>query len=361
MSLGADLTDGDIKEGVDEVKGNSPTNWVLLGYVPKSTNKLRVVGKGSGGISEAKELLSEGKVQYVFLKQTLNGMRKYIYIAWCGEGVTGMLKGSFNNHAQSVGNEAFKGYHVQINARNEKDIKENDLVKRVEKAAGAFLHQKQVADQSTTSTPQASSITYEKRNDNQSTESKPQASRVTYDKRNENQSTENKPSASSITYDKRNENQSTESAPQESVLPKYQQQSGRPAPTGRVAASQPSSTSAAPTASRPPPRAAEPEPEPEPEIANEPEPSYAEPEPESQAAEPAPEASYMQSEDSETPAEGGASAFAIGAVVSAQYSGDGQWYEATVVEVQDGQYQVNYGEAFNNETEWLPEASVRAQ
>lgn len=81
---------------------------MLLGYVPKSNNKLRVVGKGSGGLAEVRDQLNEGKVQYAFLKQVVNGMKKFVYIAWCGEGVTGMLKGSFNNHAVQLGNDVFK-------------------------------------------------------------------------------------------------------------------------------------------------------------------------------------------------------------------------------------------------------------
>jgi len=80
MSLAADLTDGDISSAVDEVKSKAPTNWVLLGYVPKSSTKIRVVDKGTGGIKEAKDQLNEGKVQYLFLKQVVNGMNStYIF------------------------------------------------------------------------------------------------------------------------------------------------------------------------------------------------------------------------------------------------------------------------------------------
>jgi hypothetical protein len=52
-------------------------------------------------------------------------------------------------------------------------------------------------------------------------------------------------------------------------------------------------------------------------------------------------------------------AFQVGARVMAQYSGDGQSYEAVVEEARGGQYLVNYGPVFNNDKEWLPASKLR--
>jgi len=211
---------------------------------------------------------------------------------------------------------------------------------------------------------------------NQSTENKPQASQITYEKRESNQSTENRPQASQITYEKRDSNQSTENAPAPSAFAEQRAAAPRPVPTGQVKAFNPT-PAAAPAAARAPvvarsaPAAAPapapvvkkaaPPPEPEPE------PQYEEPAAQEEWSEPAePEPAYQEPEQTyEEPAatEEFAEQFAalsIGSQVMAVYSGDGNQYEATVDEVADGQYLVNYGAAFNNETEWLPATSVTA-
>jgi hypothetical protein len=70
-------------------------------------------------------------------------------VSWCGEGVTGLKKGLFNNHANDV-SKFFKvkvphlsffnfmqGFHVQINARSEEDLNEQKILERLKKATGA--------------------------------------------------------------------------------------------------------------------------------------------------------------------------------------------------------------------------------
>ena len=47
-----------------------------------------------------------------------------------------MKKGLFNNHSNDVA-RFFKGFHVQINARNEDDVIESKIVERLKKATGA--------------------------------------------------------------------------------------------------------------------------------------------------------------------------------------------------------------------------------
>lgn len=49
------------------------------------------------------ENLNDGKVMFALLSIPLGVSNKLLYVAWCGEGVTGMKKGLFNNQAQDVG------------------------------------------------------------------------------------------------------------------------------------------------------------------------------------------------------------------------------------------------------------------
>jgi len=197
------------------------------------------------------------KFNLVFLAVDLGGIKKFVLISWCGEGVTGMKKGYFNGQSQDVSTH-FVGFHVQINARNEDDIDSNDMLSRVKKATGASFYKKHQA-QDTQNNPESSSIKYEQHNQNQSTENKPAVSSIKYEQPNHNQSTENNPAVSSIKYEQRNHNQSTENNPAPSNI-KYEQPShnqsteNNPTPSrapGRV--NPPSQPPSQPPKSTPPP------------------------------------------------------------------------------------------------------------
>jgi len=136
MSLHPDVSDPALLQYFDNVRSESnPLNWVLYGYVPK-TDKIRVDASGNGGLSEMTEEMSDGKVHYGFIRYNLNGTFKFVYIAWCGEGVTGIRKGSFTPHAVDMG-KFLDGYHVQINARNEEDLDETTILARVKTATSS--------------------------------------------------------------------------------------------------------------------------------------------------------------------------------------------------------------------------------
>jgi len=134
----ADLSDPEIKQAYDDIKAsNSQTNFILLGYAPKSDTKLKVAETGTGGLQEVFDSLTNaGKVQFALVAFDVNKTKKFAYISWCGESVTGIKKGLFNNHANDVA-LFFKGFHVQINARSEADIDEKKIMERLKKASGA--------------------------------------------------------------------------------------------------------------------------------------------------------------------------------------------------------------------------------
>jgi len=97
---------------------------------------LKVFDTGSGGLSEVLEQVNDGRVLFCLISFSINNTKKFVYIAWCGEGVVGMKKGLFNNHSSDVG-FLFKGFHVQINARSEDDLNEQAILDKLRKASGA--------------------------------------------------------------------------------------------------------------------------------------------------------------------------------------------------------------------------------
>jgi len=93
---------------------NGKVNWIHVGHVAKSDVKYKVVETGSGGWDEMFESLNDGKISFFLVAMDLSGVTKYVFIAWCGEGVTGMKKGAFANHSSDF-EKLWKGFHVQIN------------------------------------------------------------------------------------------------------------------------------------------------------------------------------------------------------------------------------------------------------
>jgi hypothetical protein len=77
-------------------------NRVIFGYVPKS-EKIKVEETGTGGLTEMLDSMSDGKVHYCFMRFKVNAVYKFVYIAWCGEGVAGLRKGSFASHSVDMG------------------------------------------------------------------------------------------------------------------------------------------------------------------------------------------------------------------------------------------------------------------
>ncbi|KAL6063066.1 Actin binding protein [Balamuthia mandrillaris] len=135
-----DVSDPSLLDAFEDVRNDAtPTNWVIYTYKPRS-DSIKVQSTGTGDLKEMLEELGEGKVQYCFIRFNLNGTFKFVYIAWCGEGVSGMRRGSFANHAVDM-SKFLTGFHVQINARAWEDINEQDILARLKKATGSHGRQ----------------------------------------------------------------------------------------------------------------------------------------------------------------------------------------------------------------------------
>lgn len=67
-------------------------------YEGGSATKLKLADKGDDGFEGLQDELNDGKVQYIYIRFDVGGLKKYCFIGFCGAAVTGMQRGSFNNH-----------------------------------------------------------------------------------------------------------------------------------------------------------------------------------------------------------------------------------------------------------------------
>ncbi|EGG20327.1 actin binding protein E [Cavenderia fasciculata] len=130
-----DLSDPEIMQHIKAVQDGSE-RWMCLGYVPKSMNKIKFYESGNGGLEELREELSDSSIRYAYIRYEINNMNKFVYIAYCGDGVNGPIKGSFSGHAIEIG-RILKPLHHQVNARNEDDVDEKSIISALNKATGA--------------------------------------------------------------------------------------------------------------------------------------------------------------------------------------------------------------------------------
>ncbi|KAI9053867.1 hypothetical protein LZ554_002814 [Drepanopeziza brunnea f. sp. 'monogermtubi'] len=110
-------------------------------FQPDSGGKesiLKVQSTGEGELIDLIEDLSEGRVQFAFVKvkDPNTTLPKFVLIAWCGEGVPERTKGYFTSHLAAV-SKILHGYHVQITARSDRDLTPESIVQKVSDASGA--------------------------------------------------------------------------------------------------------------------------------------------------------------------------------------------------------------------------------
>ncbi|KAI9769654.1 MAG: hypothetical protein M1840_003891 [Geoglossum simile] len=99
---------------------------------------LKVQSTGEGELVDLIDELSDGKIQFAFVKvkDTNTTLPKFVLIGWCGEGVPERTKGYFTSHLAAV-SRILHGYHVQITARSEHGLNPESIIRKVADASGS--------------------------------------------------------------------------------------------------------------------------------------------------------------------------------------------------------------------------------
>eukprot|EP01089_Gocevia_fonbrunei_P006433 TRINITY_DN170_c0_g1_i1.p1 TRINITY_DN170_c0_g1~~TRINITY_DN170_c0_g1_i1.p1 ORF type:complete len:414 (-),score=151.55 TRINITY_DN170_c0_g1_i1:118-1359(-) len=150
------VSDPALVQAFEDVRAGT-LNWVLYGYAPRSNDVIKVNASGDSTVwTDFTDNISDGKVHFGFFRFNINGTYKFVFVSWCGEGVIGMQRGTFNGHATFM-SKFLHGFHVQINARVEDDLDEEAIVNKLKAATGSHgrLNTK-AREQSTESTARES-------------------------------------------------------------------------------------------------------------------------------------------------------------------------------------------------------------
>ncbi|GAV54246.1 hypothetical protein ZYGR_0AK07480 [Zygosaccharomyces rouxii] len=125
------------QEYLKVVRGNDPdTTWLIISPNEKKEYAPQYVGSG---FSEFLGSFDDVKVQYGLARVSPPGsdVEKLVLVGWCPDSAPMRTRASFASNFSTVANQVFRGYHIQVTARDTDDLDENELLGRVSSAAGA--------------------------------------------------------------------------------------------------------------------------------------------------------------------------------------------------------------------------------
>ena len=137
---GADAPD--ILAAYDAVRSDKDeTNWLIISYASAVGDKLQLSSTGTGGLTELATKLDPSQAQYAYARveyanDTESKRVKFVLIIWIGEGTKVMRKARVSIESGAV--KKVLGHHsIQVDAREERDLDEKEIVVRLRKAGGA--------------------------------------------------------------------------------------------------------------------------------------------------------------------------------------------------------------------------------
>jgi len=165
IESGANLKFADqqgLLEAIKDVRADdTPTNWVIAGFVEGGSDTLTLLGKGIGGVNELKTLLKDDEVQYGLVRlsdQIDNSVTvKFVFIHFVGEQVKYTRKARIGIHIGKV-TEIFTPHHTDLTASKMDDISEEVIVKKLRNLREAKVGEGSTSPKVSPSSPKRKSL-----------------------------------------------------------------------------------------------------------------------------------------------------------------------------------------------------------
>ncbi|KAG0669953.1 actin binding protein [Maudiozyma exigua] len=115
---------------------DNDTTWLIISpntqkeYLPSSTGS---------SFSDFLQSFDETKVEYGIARVSPPGsdVGKIILVGWCPDSAPMKTRASFAANFGTIANSVLPGYHIQVTARDEDDLDEEELLTKISNAAGA--------------------------------------------------------------------------------------------------------------------------------------------------------------------------------------------------------------------------------
>ncbi|KAI9209038.1 uncharacterized protein BJ171DRAFT_488270 [Polychytrium aggregatum] len=143
MSIKVTLNDeAAVLQAIRSVRNDTDsTNYVVVGHVNDDPNTLGLVASGAEGLEGIRAHLRDDQVLYSLLRITtkvdLSTTVKFVFIYHFGERISFVKKGRFGI-VKGDAVKYFQPYHVDIEISSIEELLEEEILKKVQDAAGTF-------------------------------------------------------------------------------------------------------------------------------------------------------------------------------------------------------------------------------
>lgn len=127
----ADVSQPEIKEAYDEIRGEKETNWVFVRPSDGNPNKWILHAKGSDGVEGLKKSLDESILGYGYLRvKDAAGRTKFIFLQYVGPKAKRTISIRMNMQKADV-QAVLSGQHAFFETTELDDLNEENVMKKI--------------------------------------------------------------------------------------------------------------------------------------------------------------------------------------------------------------------------------------
>ncbi|KYR02663.1 putative actin binding protein [Tieghemostelium lacteum] len=135
------INETEIKAAIADLKNNdTPTDWVLLSFESPKSQKVKLVGSGSGGVSELVESFQDDVVGFSLVRKIDkiddSETVKFAFILFIGDKVGILQKGRISVTSGGV-KDCFGSFHVDFQITNKSEISDQIVIQKIQENSGS--------------------------------------------------------------------------------------------------------------------------------------------------------------------------------------------------------------------------------
>eukprot|EP01132_Coremiostelium_polycephalum_P002129 gene2129-2623_t len=135
------IEEQEIKSAISDLRNDStPTDWVLLSFESPKSQKVKLVGSGSGGVAELVENLKDDIVGFALVRKIDkiddSDTVKYAFINFIGEKVGILQKGRISVTTGGV-KQFFAPFHVDFLISSTSEISDDIVMNKIQETSGS--------------------------------------------------------------------------------------------------------------------------------------------------------------------------------------------------------------------------------
>jgi len=134
------INESEIKAAIADLRSNSPTDWVLLSFESPKSQKVKLVNKGEGGVSELVQNFQDDVVGFALVRKIDkiddSETVKFAFINFIGDKVGILQKGRISVTCGGV-KDFFGSFHVDFTISDRAEISDEIVINKIQETSGS--------------------------------------------------------------------------------------------------------------------------------------------------------------------------------------------------------------------------------